>query len=157
MSKQKIIFLDFDVVMDTQKHFNVIEGQGLRICDKYGSIFDPACVENLKQIIDETHAVIVVASSWKYFMSIQELKDMWQERQLPVVSMTPFDPRSRRGYEIDAWLDLQEEKPDYVIIDDMAQDQFNEDQTVHLAIAHPRDGLDEAMAKKAIEILNEKS
>lgn len=112
MSKQKIIFLDFDGVIDTLK----------------------------------------------YFMSIQELKDMWQGRQLPgnVVSITPFDPRSRRGYEIEAWLDFQEEEPDYVIIDDLAQDQLNEDQIAHLAIAHPRDGLDEATAKKAFEILNNK-
>lgn len=157
--KQKIIFLDFDGVMDTLRYFSILESRGLKICDKYGSIFDPDCVENLRHIIDATKAGIVVSSSWKYFMSLQDLQEMWKERELPgeVVSMTPFDTRNHRGYEIEAWLDMQEEEPGYVIIDDLSKEEFNEDQISHLAIAHPQNGLDKTTANRAIEILNVKS
>lgn len=156
--KQKIIFLDFDGVMDTLRYFNILKSQGVKICDKYGSIFDPDCVENLRHIIDTTKAGIVVSSSWKYFMSLKDLKEMWQERDLPgeIVSMTPFDPRNHRGYEIETWLDMQEQEPEYVIIDDLSQEEFNEDQIPHLAIAHPQNGLDQFTANRAIEILNGK-
>lgn len=155
MNKQKIIFLDFDGVMDTLRYFNILESKGLPICDKYGSIFDPECVENLRHIIDVTNASIVVSSSWKYFMPLQELKEMWNKRQLPgnIIGMTPFDPRNHRGYEIEAWLDMQAQEPDYVIIDDMEANEFNENHISHLAIAHPQNGLDKPTADKAIRIL----
>lgn len=155
----KIIFLDFDGVMDTLRYFDILESKGRSICDKYGSIFDPICVDNLRHIIDVTNACIVVSSSWKYFMSLQDLEEMWKERALPgeVIGMTPFELRNHRGYEIEAWLDMQEQKPEYVIIDDLPQEEFNKDQISHLAIAHPQNGLDIVTAKRAIEILTNKS
>jgi len=51
----KIIFLDIDGVL------NVIP-QGR---DKYGMIFHPEFVENLKYIIEQTNAKIVISSSWR--------------------------------------------------------------------------------------------
>lgn len=145
--------------MDTLRYFDILESKGLPICDKYGSVFDPICVDNLRHIIDVTKACIVVSSSWKYFMSLQDMKEMWRERDLPgeVVSMTPFDLRNHRGYEIEAWLDMQEQELEYVIIDDLPQEEFNEDQISHLAIVHPQNGLDMATAKRAFEILTSKS
>ena len=58
----KIIFLDFDGVMDTAYYDHVLHKEGKPGNDKYGTIFDPYCVQNLKRIIDETGAKIVVSS-----------------------------------------------------------------------------------------------
>ena len=70
----KIIFLDFDGVMDTAYYDHVLAKEGKPGNDKYGTIFDPYCVQNLKRIIDETGAKIVVSSSWKYDMSYGGVK-----------------------------------------------------------------------------------
>ena len=70
----KIIFLDFDGVMDTAYYDHVLAKEGKPGNDKYGTIFDLYCVQNLKRIIDETGAKIVVSSSWKYDMSYGGVK-----------------------------------------------------------------------------------
>ena len=78
----KIIFLDFDGVMDTAYYDHVLHKEGKPGNDKYGTIFDPYCVQNLKRIIDETGAKIVVSSSWKYDMSYGGVKG--QEMRHPL-------------------------------------------------------------------------
>ena len=47
----KIIFLDFDGVMDTAYYDMVLVSKGLQEVDEYGVLFDPACVRNLETII----------------------------------------------------------------------------------------------------------
>lgn len=66
-------------------------------------------------------------------------------------------PKKSSWVWIEAWLDMQEQEPEYVIIDDLSQEEFNEDQIPHLAIAHPQNGLDQITANRAIEILNGKN
>ena len=51
-TNKKIIFLDFDGVMDTGYQ----EATKSLVSDKYGHIFDNECVVNLKKIIDYTKA-----------------------------------------------------------------------------------------------------
>ena len=65
----KVIFLDFDGVMDTVYYDYVLAKEGKLGNDEYGCVFDPNCIKNLKHIIDQTGADIVVSSSWKYLMS----------------------------------------------------------------------------------------
>ena len=65
----KIIFLDFDGVMDTAYYDHMLSKQGLPDNDLYGTVFDPNCVHNLRRIIDNTGADIVVSSSWKHFIA----------------------------------------------------------------------------------------
>ena len=50
----KIIFLDFDGVMDTAYYDMVLVSKGLQEVDEYGVLFDPACVSNLETIIRNT-------------------------------------------------------------------------------------------------------
>lgn len=50
----KIIFLDFDGVMDTAYYDMVLVSKGLQEVDEYGVLFDPACVRNLETIIRKT-------------------------------------------------------------------------------------------------------
>ena len=154
----KIIFLDFDGVMDTAYYDHVLSKEGKPGNDKYGTIFDPYfCVQNLKRIIDETGARIVVSSSWKYDMSYKAFLDMWEYRGLPgfVTDVTPTPAiRNNRGDEIDAWLEECRTECQYVIIDDLDAYNFNEHQIPRLLVVNPFNGLDEDTAKRAIELLN---
>ena len=66
---KKVVFLDFDGVMDTAYYDHMLDSQGLPQSDKWGPVFDPSNVNNLRRIIDETGADIVVSSTWKDYMT----------------------------------------------------------------------------------------
>ena len=153
----KIIFLDFDGVMDTAYYDHMLSKQGLPGNDPYGTVFDPNCVHNLRRIIDNTGADIVVSSSWKHFMTYKEFLEMWDARGLPgfVTDVTPIpDMRRNRGDEIDAWLNECNVECQYVIIDDLDGSNFNEHQIPRLLVVNPFFGLDEDTAERAIYLPN---
>ena len=155
----KVIFLDFDGVMDTAYYDHVLAKEGKPGSDEYGIIFDPNSIQNLKHIIDMTGADIVVTSSWKYFMSYKDFLDMWEARKLPgfVTDVTPNIHGSRfRGDEIEAWLKDCRSECQYVILDDLGADNFNEHQHQRLLVVNPFYGIDEEIADRAIRLLNQK-
>lgn len=155
MAKKKIIFLDFDGVMDTSFMKISLTKERQALSDEYGLLFDEKCVENLKKIIDATNADIVVTSSWKLDMSLEKLQEMWKHRKLPgkVVGVTP-NLIGSRSEEISAWLeahggtDLR-----YVIIDDMSADYFDSPVAEHLINVNPYIGLDSKTADIVIKYL----
>ena len=150
----KVIFLDIDGVLNTKWWYTQIDRNTPK--DKYGYTFDPRSVANLKKIIDETGADIVISSSWKSF-GLTELEEMWQDRGLPgfVIDVTPTPAiRNNRGDEIDAWLEECRTECQYVIIDDLDAYNFNEHQIPRLLVVNPFNGLDEDTAKRAIDLLN---
>jgi hypothetical protein len=153
----KIIFLDFNGVMDTSYYDHILSKEGKPGNDEYGAVFDPYCIRNLKRIIEETEADIVVSSSWKYMMSYQDFLNMWKDRGLPgfITDVTPNPvDRRKRGDEIDAWIEECKTECQYVIIDDLEANNFNEHQIPRLLIVNPFFGLDEETAERAIQILN---
>lgn len=115
----KVIFLDIDGVL------NVIPKE----YDDFGGIFHSNFIDNLRKIIDETNAKIVISSTWR-FGGFQRMKDMWKFRDYPgeVIGITPdlwrrsIDEDSHekidRGHEIESWLNLHPEVDNYVILDD---------------------------------------
>jgi len=153
---RKILFLDFDGVMVTdryQEHLTAI-GQSLR--DNYGAKFAPVCVENLRHIIDSTDAGIVVTSTWKMTMGQDGIRQMWDDRHLPgkVIGVTPDIDPIHRGNEIDAWLDANPGTVRYAIIDDAPLvDFFNENQMEHLFRVNECTGIDEDTAQSVINHL----
>ena len=154
----KIIFLDFDGVMDTARYELILRISGRLSVDAYGTIFDPECVWNLRQIIDKTGAKIVVSSSWKDLLSFEELLDMWEKRGLPgeVIGTTPYNLECRnRGDEIDLWLKGCQEECQYVILDDIDGSNFNEHQLERLVVVDAVKGLDEVAAERAIRLFSE--
>lgn len=152
----KIIFLDFDGVIDTEYYSYILYEAGKPIADEHGLLFDPECVKNLKYIIDNTGADIVVSSTWKDDMSYEEILDMWKDRGLPgfVTDVTPTTAEHHRGDEIDAWLKECPTECNYIIIDDLDACNFNEHQIPRLLIVNPLFGLDEYTAERAIRKLN---
>ena len=153
----KVIFLDFDGVMDTAYYNHSLANEGKLGRDEYGVVFDPKCVGNLKYIVDHTSADIVVTSSWKDLMTYQDFLDMWKARNLPgfVTDVTPSPiGKRKRGNQIDVWLEECQVDCQYVIIDDLDANNFNEHQLSRLLAVSPFYGLDAETAKRAIELLN---
>lgn len=110
----KVIFLDIDGVLNL-----CYEGR-----DEYGSLFHPHLVDNLKRLIDETGAKIVISSTWR-FSGLVIMREMWDKRGLPgeVIGITPNFMRKYgttlcRGKEIDSYLEENKDITSYVILDD---------------------------------------
>lgn len=164
--KTKIIFLDIDGVLNVYSHDH----------DEFGSQFHKHFVDNLRSIIEETGAKIVISSTWRY-AGLERMKEMWEKRNLPgeVIDVTPdctylynegllqLTTRIERGHEVEYWLDENSEHVgNYVIIDDdndflqhqlgnfvRTANNINHSDCVDIGY-----GLTKECAKKAIRILN---
>lgn len=163
---RKVIFLDIDGVLNTKWWYTQMDKNTPK--DKYGYAFDPNAVANLKRIIDETGADIVISSSWKSF-GFSELEDMWQERGLPgkLIGITPnsvsdemlldadldhIELFSIRGTEIKEWLTKNgRHVSQYAIIDDM--DNMLPEQQSHFVKTDPEMGISKDNVNQAIQIL----
>ena len=152
---RRIIFLDFDGVLNTEYYQGLLQFQGKQWQDQYGAFFDPRAVRQLKRVIDTTGADIVVESSWKY-LGLEAMQELWRVRNLPgrVIDITPsLTDNASKGEEIAAWLS-EYATPDarYVIIDDeyVALDA----QIPFFIWTNPYEGLIEAQADRATSILN---
>ena len=164
--KRKVIFLDIDGVLNTGWWYSQMDRNTSK--DKYGYAFDPNAVANLKRIINETGADIVISSSWKSF-GFSELEEMWEDRGLPgkLIGITPnsvsdemllnvdldhMELFSIRGMEIKEWLTKNgKHVSHYVIIDDM--DNMLLEQHPYFVKTDPEMGISKENADQAIQIL----
>ena len=117
----KVIFLDIDGVLNVY-----CEGR-----DQFGCTFHSNFVDNLRNIIEQTGAKIVISSSWRSD-GLKTMQEMWKFRNYPgeVIAITPFSwelmdlglfeyyDQIDRGHEIELWLKMHPEVSNYVIIDD---------------------------------------
>ena len=151
-----VIFLDFDGVLNTERHQARLAVEGKPNKDAWGPLFDPSAVENLRLIIDNTDAAIVISSSWRYAHRLGSLRMMWEVRELrgEISGTIPCGATYiSRGEDIECWLDKYG-RPDYVIIDDL--DDFSPAQHDLYIETNPIVGITDADAQRAIEILNSK-
>lgn len=154
---RKVLFLDFDGVMVTDRYQEQMMATYSPLRDDYGAKFDPICVGFLKQIVDSTDAGIVVTSTWKMERGLDGMQRMWQARHLPgkVIGVTPDIDPIHRGNEIDAWLDAYGEGCRYAIIDDAPfADFFRQEQLEHLFCMDERTGIDGSTMQLVGEHLN---
>ncbi len=150
-----VIFLDFDGVLAIASYNMYLANNNCPECDEDGRVmFDPKCVSNLKKIIDETGAGVVVSSDWKYIDSYGDLLKMWKQREMPgfIIDVTP-NVSKHRGTEIERWINDCDVDCNYVIIDDLCAENFNENQQDKIAFVNPLLGLNEEAANRAIAIL----
>jgi len=166
---QKILFLDIDGVLNTALWYGPKDNKAPK--DKWGYTFDPMSVANLKRIVDETGAEIVISSSWKC-IGLPMLRRMWKARKLPgrIIDATPdcmcdegmlnmdvdfdlIDIGASRGYEIREWLSRHgEQVSHYAILDDMYE--MLPEQQSHLVMTDSETGITDEDADRVIEILN---
>ena len=152
---RRIIFLDFDGVLNTEYYQGLLQFQDKQWQDQYGAFFDPRAVRQLKRVIDTTDADIVVESSWKY-LGLEAMQELWRVRDLPgrVIDITPsLTNNKNKGEGIAAWLS-EHVTPDtrYVIIDD--EYVVLDAQIPFFIWTNPYEGLTEEQANRAISILH---
>ena len=168
---KKIIFLDFDGVLNTEHNQNMLLYKGKAWKDKHGAFFDLKAVAELNRIVEETKADIVIESSWKY-LGLEAMRQMWRDMNMPgnVIDVTPssasnnwllnanldeMDPAHTqwKGVEIASWIaeNLHDEDR-YVIIDD--EYVILDSQLPHFILTNPYDGIIPELADRAIKLLN---
>eukprot|EP00029_Vermamoeba_vermiformis_P013100 TRINITY_DN8022_c0_g1_i1.p1 TRINITY_DN8022_c0_g1~~TRINITY_DN8022_c0_g1_i1.p1 ORF type:complete len:145 (+),score=6.68 TRINITY_DN8022_c0_g1_i1:79-513(+) len=141
----KVLFLDVDGVL----LINPREG------------FRRVAMLQLKRIIDETDARIVVSSTWRYFRnSLDRLKLMLQNAGIPeILSTTPSLRHKTRQDEILTWIQEwnkqvgNEKVTSWVAIDDIELDSDARLED-HFVKIDPEIGLDEISANLVITMLN---
>lgn len=167
----KYLFLDIDGVLNHEEwYINRVHNPHRAYKEWWENCFDPACVERLNKILEETGARLVVSSSWKldsnlkyYFHILGIPIDFDITPSLTLRSVDGNTTWPNRGDEIDAF--LKDHPCDgYVILDD--DTDFTEDQIknhfVHCCCdflqaaqeCHPGEtGLTELKMREAINIL----
>ena len=164
----KVIFLDIDGVLNTERQHDHCVEAGLAYVDNFGYSFDPVAVANLKRIVDEAGADIVISSSWK-FWGLSTMQKLWVNRELPgkLIDVTPnnvsdemllsvdldlMELPAGKGSEIKEWLETKgQQVTHYAILDDLP-DMLPEQQS-HFVQTDPRIGITEDDADRVISIL----
>lgn len=161
----KVIFLDIDGVLNVE----------LSERDAYGKLFHTHLVDNLRHIVEQTGANIVITSTWKS-KGLKTIQKMWHDRDLPgnVIDLTSYcDEVARdqgieyydqitRGHEVQHWLDRHTYVTKWVMIDDdldIMPEQINNfvrtaNNKHHSDSVGIGFGLTRICAEKAIDILN---
>lgn len=149
----RILFLDFDGVLNTPVyiHDHGIDG------------IDPARVDLLDWILDETKAGVVISSTWRLLTkskheALGELKDQLARIGMmknvdAVIDMTPdirfWNEGWRhldRGWEIDLWLRVRKFHGDFVVLDDEGVNPH----TMHLVKTELYTGLTKPLAEEVV-------
>lgn len=140
----KLIFLDIDGVLVTTG--SLMAGNEYK--------FDKVCVKNLLEIITITGAKIVISSSWREEMTLNQLKLLFEKNGLGdnLIVITPiYGDHEIRGSEIKAFLDSSDLKIDkFVIIDD--EEEMGE-LSPYLVETNFKSGIDERVKKQVLEKL----
>jgi hypothetical protein len=155
----KIIFLDFDGVLNHEKYYSQRFEErylGNDIGHPYDDI-DPESVKNLNYIIENTGSSVVLSTSWRH-SGIDYCLDVLTKRGFvgEVIDKTPdfWESWSVRGNEIQHWIDTNvfpEGIESYVILDDDSDMLLN--QKNNFIRVDPRYGLTRELSDKAISIL----
>ena len=111
--KKKILFLDFDGVINSVRSATAFGGFPWNVKRESLKLFDPVGIALIKKVCDKTGCKIVLSSTWRMCFTCKELSEALD---LPIIDATPRLHKSR-GYEIGEW--LIKNKPEvFAIIDD---------------------------------------
>ena len=116
----KIIFLDVDHVLNSINKLSEVYQKTGKPHSSYAYPFDEKCLQNLKLIVQETDAKIIVTSTWrKEELGRTTLLRVLKEYELDdlVIGYTPILSGKAREYEINQFLSVLSEVPNFVILD----------------------------------------
>ena len=147
----KILFLDFDGVLNSQEYRDVHGSSGAGV--------DRSRLSMIKNIVDTTDAKIVLITSLReywdkspdkcdYFGKV--INEVFAEYGLEIYDKTLVLDSGKREDEILDWIVTNPEIKNYVAIDDGAL--FAKFLVGH--VVQPKDGIEKEHAEKAIEILS---
>ena len=150
----KVIFLDFDGVLNSERF--------VRACRESGVVIAPSRMLLLKHIVDKIGAKIVLTTSWREHWDREKTKcdstgtkinEIFSDFNLEIFDKTPKVPAGREE-EIRAWIKTHPDVQNFVVLDDMfLSADFLDGHFVKTS--NYLDGLDESGANMAIEILND--
>lgn len=159
MKTTNIIFLDIDGVMNTRQHLRRQKKKAGRISN---TNWCPIACRHLNLLCEQFDAGIIVSSTWRYNHDIEELREFFADNNIApelVIDATPSLIHEKslgsfcRGDEIAGWL-KENDCSTYVIIDDLQESQFLEEQQPHLVVVKQDIGFAEKEAAiKAGEVL----
>ena len=158
----KLIFLDFDGVINSNKYFaSKIFIKEYNTCggDYHPIKLDKKKIKLINKLVHESGASVVVSSAWRLQYCVCELNDLLKQRgaEFAVIDTTPiFDNGSilrtvPRGEEIQLYIDTICIEPEsFVIIDDYA-DMLH--LSKYLVQTDSEVGITEEDVKNALQIL----
>ena len=158
---KRYIILDIDGVLNTARSYRECVAEGKPWRDDYGPFFDNEAVENLRHVVDVTHADFIITSTWKY-KGLDAMHTLWTLRGMPgfLLGVTPEVTTSEfciRSMEIMKWLaqNAPEDPADYrfAIIDD--SNIFLPEHLPYLVNTSSSVGITADDAEKAISLLRE--
>ena len=120
----KVIFLDFDGVLNNTYYLINFKRQR-----KDDFEFDPECMHKLFEIVDKTHAKIVLTSSWRFTPGIE---DFFKKYNLEIYDILPRLEEDYRPDEIYQWLATHKIE-NYLILDDESSG-YSKEQMAHAII-----------------------
>ena len=147
-----IIFLDVDGVLNSYNKLIEIYNKTGKPHSGSNFPFDEKCLENLKILVEETNAKIVITSTWRKYENdmeilFNELKKYDLDKQ--VIGYTPIINKKREE-EIIEYLNKLNIKVNFIIIDDIRDMGVLNDK---LIVTSPITGFTEENMKNAIKIL----
>jgi hypothetical protein len=145
----KILFLDFDGVMNCQSFIRSLEQPFNTTCDS--EIISPDAIIRLNKIIRETKAEVVVSSVWRKTKTAFMLQCMMLRHGFEgeIIDTTPNSAKGIRGLEIQDWLDRNSVEA-FVILDDSSDMAHLMPRLIQTTF---EDGLQDCHVEKAIEML----
>jgi hypothetical protein len=166
MKKTKIIFLDIDGVLATNKQFQMSrkkfqEKNKWAYEDNVPYPFDKKCVKILNEILNETDAEIVLTSDWKFHWDLIRLHNIFENNGVikSPRMVTKNNPISfgnftkNRANEIDIFL-KHFQFANYVVIDDLNVGHYLELGNDKVVLTNRNEGLKQIGIKdKIIKIL----
>lgn len=123
MNNKPIIFLDFDGVVETIYWEKAEDGSWSFNIHKHSrnELNNKQAIGWLNELYKNVPYDIVVSSTWRIRMSVEELQELITNsgfnKDIKVIGKTPQLYQSR-GYEIQQWIDDNNFKGKFIIIDD---------------------------------------
>ena len=119
--------------------------------------FAPYCVANLRTLVRQTGADIVLSTNRRAELPLAGWRAMWVARGLPgtVLGHTPTLPTApgSRGREVAAYLATLSEIPPFVVLDDMPATEFELAQRPRVVVCDERLGLTAGTLAQALAVL----
>ncbi len=147
----KLLFLDIDGVLNNRSFLSAMFlGQNR---DEQINHLDPAAIEHLNRIVDETSCLVVLSSAWRMF-GLGQVQRWLRARgyRHRLMHQTPMKISGIRGHEIDLYLkNLSDQPESFCILDDSRDIYPHEENWVW---CDPNEGLTAAKADDAIKMLN---
>lgn len=146
----KVVFLDVDGVLNSDDWaWDLFNKYGVQVY-RENILYEPALLQ-LRRIINETDAKIVISSSWRKIPSAYNDLKMWLNKYgMAIYDKTPYVGKTR-GHDISAWLKKHSGIDEYVILDD---DSDMDDQFDHFVMTNYFVGLTKENADECIKRLN---